>query len=119
MPYARDPRLWLPVCCGRGRRVDYARGKRLSSRGTRRRTSMSNGTFTAELRGWTSGWWLLLLVGTLSVIAGVIILFKPSDSLATLAVIAGIFVLVDGLVELIASFSRQTQSRGFVAVLGV
>jgi uncharacterized membrane protein HdeD (DUF308 family) len=77
---------------------------------------MSNGTL---LREWTSGWWLLLLVGTLSVIAGVIILFKPSDSLATLAVIAGIFVLVDGLVELIASFSRQTQSRGLVAVLGV
>jgi len=80
---------------------------------------MSNGTFTAELRGWTSGWWLVLLVGTLSVIAGVIILFKPSESLATLAVIAGIFVLVDGIVELTASFSRQTQSRGLVAVLGV
>ena len=80
---------------------------------------MPNGTFTAQLREWTSGWWLLLLVGSLSVIAGVIILFKPSDSLATLAVIAGIFVLVDGIVELTASFSRQTQNRGLVAVLGV
>jgi uncharacterized membrane protein HdeD (DUF308 family) len=81
---------------------------------------MANGGFIgAELREWTSGWWLLLVVGILSVAAGVIILFKPSDSLATLAVVAGIFVLADGIVELIASFSRQTQNRGLVALLGV
>jgi len=36
----------------------------------------------------TWGWWFLLLVGLLSVVAGVVILFKPGDSLATLAVIA-------------------------------
>ena len=81
---------------------------------------MTNGSFTAaDVREWTWGWWLLMLVGILSVVAGVIILFKPSDSLSTLAVIAGIFVLIDGIMELIASFSRQTQSRGLVAVLGV
>jgi uncharacterized membrane protein HdeD (DUF308 family) len=81
---------------------------------------MTNGTpAAAALREWTSGWWMLLLVGALSIAAGIIILFKPSDSLATLAVIAGIFVLVDGLMELIASFSRQTEHRGLVAVTGV
>jgi len=80
---------------------------------------MTNGFTNAGLREWTWGWWLLVLVGVLSVVAGVIILFKPSDSLATLAVIAGIFVLIDGIMELIASFSRQTQNRGLVALLGV
>jgi uncharacterized membrane protein HdeD (DUF308 family) len=44
----------------------------------------------------TGGWWLFVLAGVLSIAAGVIVLFKPGDSLATLAVIAGIFLLIDG-----------------------
>ena len=44
---------------------------------------------TADVRTATGGWWLLLLVGVLSIAAGVTILIKPGDSLATLAVIAG------------------------------
>lgn len=43
-----------------------------------------------------------------SVVAGVIILFKPSDSLATLAVVAGIFVLVQAIMELMASSSSAS-----------
>jgi uncharacterized membrane protein HdeD (DUF308 family) len=67
----------------------------------------------------TWGWWLLVLVGVLSAVAGVVILFKPSESLATLAVIAGIFLLLDGILELVASFVRGTGNRGIVALLGV
>ncbi len=66
-----------------------------------------------------SGWWLLFLVGLLSIVVGVIILFKPGDSLETLAVIAGIFLLVNGLLELLASFMRSTTDRGLVALFGV
>ena len=54
----------------------------------------------------------------LSIAAGIIILLKPGDSLATLAVIAGIFLLVDGILELAASLMRGTQSRGSLALLG-
>jgi uncharacterized membrane protein HdeD (DUF308 family) len=67
----------------------------------------------------TWGWWLLILTGVLSIAAGVIILFKPGSSLATLAVIAGIFLLVDGILELVDSFSRETPNRGMVALFGV
>jgi uncharacterized membrane protein HdeD (DUF308 family) len=42
-----------------------------------------------------------------------------SGSLATLAVVAGIFVLVDGISELIASLSRCRSNRGLLAVFGV
>jgi uncharacterized membrane protein HdeD (DUF308 family) len=67
----------------------------------------------------TRSWWLFMLIGLVSIAAGVIVLLKPSDSLATLAVIAGIFVLIDGTVDLVASFSRHTENRGLAAVIGV
>ncbi len=73
----------------------------------------------SDVRAATAGWWLLLLVGVLSIVAGAIVLAKPSDSLATLAVVVGIFILLDGLLELAASLMHSTQSRGTVAVLGV
>ena len=74
---------------------------------------------TADVRAATGGWWLLALVGVLSIAAGIIILFKPSDSLATLAVIAGIFLLLDGILELAASLMHSTLNRGSLALLGV
>jgi uncharacterized membrane protein HdeD (DUF308 family) len=76
-------------------------------------------SFQAEVRQVTWGWWLLVLVGVLSVIAGVIVLFKPGDSLATLAVISGIFLLVDGIFEMASAFMRGTRNRGLVALFGV
>jgi uncharacterized membrane protein HdeD (DUF308 family) len=72
-----------------------------------------------QLHEATWGWWLALLIGVLSIIAGVIVVAKPSDSLSTLAVIFGIFILVDGILELVASLSSQTQNRGLLAVIGV
>jgi uncharacterized membrane protein HdeD (DUF308 family) len=73
----------------------------------------------SDLRAATGGWWLVLLVGLLSSAVGVALLFKPGDSLETLAVIAGIFVLVDGILELVASLLHGTQNRGMVALIGV
>jgi len=61
----------------------------------------------------------LFLLGVLSLIAGVIVLAKPSNSLATLAVVAGIFVLIDGIVELCASLVGDTENRGLAALRGV
>jgi uncharacterized membrane protein HdeD (DUF308 family) len=73
---------------------------------------------TADVRAATGGWWLLALVGVLSIAAGITILIKPGDSLATLAVIAGIFLLLDGILELAASLMGATTSRGSLALLG-
>jgi uncharacterized membrane protein HdeD (DUF308 family) len=72
-----------------------------------------------EVREATWGWSLLVIVGILSIAAGIVVIFKPSNSLATLAVIVGIFMLADGILELIASFMRTTRNRGMTALLGV
>ena len=72
----------------------------------------------AGLRSMTGGWWIAALVGSVSVIAGVIVLAKPSNSLATLAVVTGIFVLLDGIVALVEAIG-VSENRGVVAVLGV
>jgi uncharacterized membrane protein HdeD (DUF308 family) len=80
---------------------------------------MADEVTRADVRVATGGWWMLLLVGVLSIAAGIIILLKPSDSLATLAVIAGIFLLADGIIELAASLMHGTRSRGSLALLGV
>ena len=63
--------------------------------------------------------WVILLVGVLSVVAGIILVFKPSHSLTTLAVIFGIFLLIDGIGELIGSFGRMVENRALAAIVGV
>jgi len=76
-------------------------------------------TESEELHEATRAWWLLLVAGLVSIAAGVIVLAKPANSLVTLTIIAGIFVLVDGVFDLAASFSSRTENRGLAAVLGV
>ncbi len=71
-----------------------------------------------ELEALTWGWWLALLIGAVSLVAGVIVILKPSDSLSTLAVITGIFILIDGILELISAIIGNSQNRGLMAVLG-
>jgi uncharacterized membrane protein HdeD (DUF308 family) len=72
-----------------------------------------------ELHAMTRDWWLLLVAGLASIAAGVIVLAKPANSLVTLTIIAGIYVLVDGVLDLAASFSSRTENRGLSAVVGV
>ncbi len=71
-----------------------------------------------ELRTLTAGWWLALLLGVLSLAAGVIVILKPSNSLTALAVVTGIFILIDGIIELVAAVTTDAQNRGLLAVIG-
>jgi uncharacterized membrane protein HdeD (DUF308 family) len=74
---------------------------------------------THELRAITSLWWLTILVGVLGVVAGVIVLLKPSNSLATIAVVIGIFAVIDGIVSLVRAIVGDTASRGLSVLIGV
>jgi uncharacterized membrane protein HdeD (DUF308 family) len=71
-----------------------------------------------ELEASTRSWWLIALVGALSTIAGVVVLIKPGNSLSALAVILGVFLLLDGIIELIAALFAGTRNRGTLAGSG-
>ena len=72
-----------------------------------------------EAREAARTWWLFALVGVASTIAGIILVFEPSNSLATLAVIVGIFLLIDGIAELFRSFGHDVQNRALAAIIGL
>lgn len=72
-----------------------------------------------QLRAFARVWWLPMCVGLLSIVAGVIVLIKPGNSLKAIAVIVGIFIALDGVVALIAALRRTTESRGLTAFMGV
>jgi uncharacterized membrane protein HdeD (DUF308 family) len=74
---------------------------------------------TERLRQLGGLWWLPVGLGVLSIIVGAVVLARPDDSLRTFAVIAGIFILLDGIVELVTAAGRGTDNRGLVVLLGV
>jgi uncharacterized membrane protein HdeD (DUF308 family) len=63
-------------------------------------------------------WWLPVGLGALSVIAGIVVLANP-HSLNALAVVTGIFLLIDGIYEFVTALAAETEARGMVALLGV
>ena len=65
------------------------------------------------------GWWLLVFLGLLSVVAGGILVAKPSNSLATLAVVFGIFLLIDGIIDVVSSFGHSEENRALSAIVGL
>lgn len=81
---------------------------------------MSTGDrIVADLERVLWAWRVLLIVGLLSVATGVIVLAKPHISLATLAVVTGIFLLVDGVLELSWALVRKGENRTLPALVGV
>jgi uncharacterized membrane protein HdeD (DUF308 family) len=63
-------------------------------------------------------WWIFGLVGLLSIAAGVIVLVAPDISLVTLAVVTGIYFLIDGTFEIVRAITGDVPSRGLLALLG-
>lgn len=64
-------------------------------------------------------WWALLLLGVMCIAAGVVVLVQPDISLVTLAVIAGIFLLVDGIYDVGVAIAQRVEGRGLLAIIGV
>ena len=64
-------------------------------------------------------WWLPLLRGILLLLLGAYALFQPGMTIAVLAQVIGIFVIVEGLLCIVASIVGEVPSRFWLIVRGV
>ena len=71
-----------------------------------------------EVRTFATLWWLLMLFGVVVLGVGVFLVASPHESLSTFTVIAGIFLLVDGVLAIIASIFGRGEGRGLLALIG-
>jgi uncharacterized membrane protein HdeD (DUF308 family) len=72
-----------------------------------------------ELRPITSLWWLPVLFGVVTFGVGVFFVLSPHETLSTFTVIAGIFLLIDGLLAIFGSVFGKGEGRGLLALIGV
>ncbi len=72
-----------------------------------------------ELDRFGALWWLVMLFGIAVLGVGVFFVASPHETLATFTVIAGIFLLVDGVLAIITSIFRHGEGRGLLAMIGV
>lgn len=66
-------------------------------------------------------WWIVLLLGIISLIVGVIMLVHPFTAINVAAIIFGIWLLVSGVIQLAQAFDSrlETVSRVLNAITGV
>jgi uncharacterized membrane protein HdeD (DUF308 family) len=62
--------------------------------------------------------WVFVIVGFLCMVAGVIVVADPQNSLATIAVVIGIFLVIDGIVEILASLLSGRDGRALAVLIG-
>jgi uncharacterized membrane protein HdeD (DUF308 family) len=63
--------------------------------------------------------WAFVIAGFLSMVAGVIVLDDPENSLAAIAVVIGIFLVIDGIVDMLLSAFSATDRRALTVLIGV
>jgi len=72
-----------------------------------------------NLRPVTSMWWLPALFGVVTLCVGVFFVVSPHETLSTFTVVAGIFLLVDGVLAIFGSIFDEGDGRGLLALIGV
>ncbi len=72
-----------------------------------------------NLRPVTTFWWLFVLFGVVTLGVGVFFVVSPHETLSTFTVIAGIFLLIDGVLAILGSVVSKGDGRGLLALIGV
>ena len=66
-----------------------------------------------------TNWWLFLIMGLVSAIAGVLAIFYPDLTLLAIGIFAGISLLFIGALDLVEAIAGEPESRALSAILGV
>ena len=69
-----------------------------------------------NLRPITTFWWLLVLFGVVTLGVGLFFVVSPHETLSTFTVIAGIFLLADGVLAIFGSIFSKGDGRGLLAL---
>lgn len=66
-------------------------------------------------------WWLILILGLVSLVVGIIVLIRPFTAVNVAAIIFGIWLLVSGIFQLVQAFNSrlETMARVLNAITGV
>ena len=63
-------------------------------------------------------WWLFLILGLVTVVAGILAIVYPGITLLALGIFAGISLLMIGVMEIIEAFAEK-EARAMSAIIGV
>jgi uncharacterized membrane protein HdeD (DUF308 family) len=66
----------------------------------------------AELEAVGRAWWVALLLGLVTIAVGVLALAYPKETLGTLAIIFGVYLLIAAVISLVLAFGDSERSRG-------
>jgi uncharacterized membrane protein HdeD (DUF308 family) len=66
-----------------------------------------------------TNWWLFLILGLVSVIAGILAIVYPDITLLALGLFAGISLLLIGIMEIVEAIAGSPDSRALTAIVGV
>src|SRR3954470_24614644 len=72
-----------------------------------------------ELRPVSDIWWVPFLFGLVVLGVGIFFVVSPHETLSTFTVIAGIFLLIDGVLAVLGSVFGSGDGRGLLALIGV
>jgi uncharacterized membrane protein HdeD (DUF308 family) len=63
-------------------------------------------------------WWLFLILGLVTVVAGILAIVYPGITLLALGIFAGISLLMIGVMEIVEAFA-ESEARAMSAIIGV
>jgi uncharacterized membrane protein HdeD (DUF308 family) len=67
----------------------------------------------------SKSWWLYLILGLVSVIAGVLAIVYPDITLLALGIFAGVSLLMIGIMDIVEAIAGAPESRALAAIVGV